>query len=180
MFWFPGTAMSMILHSLFSISVTTISGLTCSIYLSIWIAKSQSTLHLFFSRSGSGWCENHLSTHSISNFLYRSQCTFFASMSRLFLYWFPDRSEHELTIWIALSTFSLQSLYSGDTSWWSIPFFIAFVLSACSCTAHIRLSVFRLSSHAFSQCHLLWSCLLSLSLRNWPCNACTSSQSSCF
>ena len=54
MFWFPGTTMSMISHSLFSLSVTTISGLRCSISLSVWIAKSQSILHLSFSSTGSG------------------------------------------------------------------------------------------------------------------------------
>ena len=46
--------MSMISHSLFSLSVTTISGLRCSISLSVWIAKSQSILHLSFSSTGSG------------------------------------------------------------------------------------------------------------------------------
>ena len=46
-----------------------------------------------------------------------------------------------------------------------------FVLSACSWAAHIRLSVSRFSSPAFSHCHLLWSCIPSVSLRNWPCNA---------
>ena len=54
MFWFPETTMSMISHSLFSLSVTTISGLRCSISLSVWIAKSQSILHLSFSSTGSG------------------------------------------------------------------------------------------------------------------------------
>ena len=83
----------------------------------------------------------------------------------------PARTEHELTIWVILSTFSLQSLHTGDTSWWSTPFFIALVLCACSSAAHIRLSVSRFSSPAFSHCHLLWSCIASVSLRNWPCNA---------
>ena len=46
--------MSMISNSLFSLSVTTISGLRCSISLSVWIAKSQSILHLSFSSTGSG------------------------------------------------------------------------------------------------------------------------------
>ena len=45
MFWSPGTAMLMVLHSLLSLSVTTISALRCSISLSVWIAKSQSILH---------------------------------------------------------------------------------------------------------------------------------------
>ena len=77
MFWSPGTAMSMILHFLFFLSMTTRSGLLCSISLSVWIAKSQSILHSPFSSTRSGLCENHLSSHSISNFLHRSQCTFF-------------------------------------------------------------------------------------------------------
>ena len=80
MFWSPGTAISVILHSLFSLPITTISGLRCSIYLFVWIAKSQSILHLSFSSTGSGWCENHMSSHSISNFLQRSQCTFFSQV----------------------------------------------------------------------------------------------------
>ena len=95
----------------------------------------------------------------------------FPSLSCLFLYWFPARTENELTIWMAHSTFSLQSLHKGETSWWSIPFAIAFVLRACSWAAPIRLSVSYFSSHVFSQCNLLWSCILSVSLRNWPCNA---------
>ena len=41
--------MSMILHSLFSLSVTTISGLQCSFSLSVLIAKSKSTLYVSFS-----------------------------------------------------------------------------------------------------------------------------------
>ena len=72
MFWSPGTAMSMILHSLFSLLMTTISGLPCSISLSVWTAKSQSILHLLSSSTGSDWCENHLSSYSTSNFLHRS------------------------------------------------------------------------------------------------------------
>ena len=83
----------------------------------------------------------------------------------------PARTEHELTIWVTLSTFSLQSLHTGDTSWWSTPFFIALVLGACSLAAHISLSVSRFSSPVFSHCHLLWSCIASVSLRNSPCNA---------
>ena len=167
----PETAMSMILHSLFSLSMTTISGLRRSISLSVWIAKSQSILNLSFSNTGSGWCENHLSSHSISNFLHKHQRTFIPSLPFLFLYWFPARAEHELTIWVALSTFSLQSLHSGDSFWWSMLFFITFVISACSWAAHIRLSVSRFSSPTFSHCHLLWLCTPSVSLRNWPCIA---------
>ena len=103
--------MLMVLHSLLSLSVTTISALRCSISLSVWIAKSQSILHLSFSSAASGSCENHLSSH----FLHRTQCTLFPSLSCLFLYWFPARTEPELTIWVTLSIFSLQSLHSGDT-----------------------------------------------------------------
>ena len=113
MFWYPGRAISMILHSLLSLSVTTISGRRCSISLSVWIAKSQSIEHLSFSSTSSGWCENYLSSYSISDFLHRSQDTFFPSLSCLFLYWFPARREHELTTWVTLSTFSLQSLHGG-------------------------------------------------------------------
>ena len=83
MFWSPGTAMSMILHFLFFLSMTTRSGLLSSISVSVWIAKSQSILHLPFSSTRSGLCENHLSSHSISNFLHRSQCTFFPCLSCL-------------------------------------------------------------------------------------------------
>ena len=176
MFWSPGTAISMILHSLFSLSRTIISGLRNSISISfdilfLWIAETQSIFHFSFSSTGSGWYENHLSSHSISNFLHRSQCTFFPSLSCLFLCWFPARIKHELTIWVTLSNFSLQSLHSGDTSWWSRPFFIPFVLSASSWAAHIRLSFSCFISPAFSHCHFLWSCIPSVSLRNWPCNA---------
>ena len=63
MFWSPGTAMSMILQSRFSLSMTTISGLRCSISLCVWIAKFQSILHLSFFSTGSGWCKNHLPSH---------------------------------------------------------------------------------------------------------------------
>ena len=40
--------MSMILHSLFSLSMTKISSLRCSISLSVWIPKSQNILHFSF------------------------------------------------------------------------------------------------------------------------------------
>ena len=117
MFWSPGTAISMILHSISSLSMNTISGLRCSIYLSVCIGKSQSNLHLSFSSTGPGWCKNHLSSHLISNFLHRNQCTFLSSLSCLLLHWFPARTEHEMTIRVTLSTFSLQSLHKGNTSW---------------------------------------------------------------
>ena len=159
--------MSMILRSLLSLSMTAISGLSCS--TSLCLDCTQSILHLSLSSSGSGWCENHLSSHSISNLLHRNQCTFCPTF--FFLYWSPARTEHKLKIWVTLSTFSLQSLHSGDTSWWSRPFFIVFVLSACTWVAHIRLSVSRFSSPDSSHCHLLRSCIPSVSLWNWPCNA---------
>ena len=95
----------------------------------------------------------------------------FVVFSKFFLYWFPARTKHELTIWVALSTSFFQSLHSGDTYWRSMPFFIAFVLKACSWAAHIRLSVSRFSSPPFSDCNLLWSCIPSVSLRNWASNA---------
>ena len=107
-FWSPGTAMLMILHSLFSLTI--MSGIS----LSLSIGKSQSILHFSFSSTGSDWCENHLSSHSVWNFLHRSQCTFFPSLSCLFLFWFPAKTEHKLTTW---ETFFLQSLLRGDTSW---------------------------------------------------------------
>ena len=51
--------MSMILHYLFSLSVTAIFGLQCSISVSLWIAKPQSILNLSFSNTDSGRFENH-------------------------------------------------------------------------------------------------------------------------
>ena len=175
MFCSPGTAMAMILHSLFCLSVNTVSGLWCSISLSVWIAKSQSMLHMSFSSTGSGWCENHLSWNSIVfnliQFLAQEPVYFFPSLSCLFLYWFPAMTEHELTIWVTLSILSLQSRHSEDTSWWSMSVFISFLLSACFWATHIGLSVSRFSSPAFSHRHLLYSCVPSVSLRNWPCNA---------
>ena len=54
-----------ILSSVYQWLVTTVSCLWCSVYLSVWISKSQSMLHLSFSSTGSGWCENHLSSNSI-------------------------------------------------------------------------------------------------------------------
>ena len=65
-------AMFMILQSPFSLSMTTISDLRCSISLCAWIEKFQSILHLSFFSTGSGWYENHLSSHSISDFSHRS------------------------------------------------------------------------------------------------------------
>ena len=47
---------------------------------------------------------------------------------------------------------------------------MAFVLSAFSWAADIRLSFFRFSSPTFSHYHLLWSCIPSVFLRNWPYN----------
>ena len=70
MFWSPRTAMSMILHSLFYLSMTTISGFRCSISLPFWIAMSQSILHLSFSTTGFGWCENHSCLHIQSEISY--------------------------------------------------------------------------------------------------------------
>ena len=73
---------------------------------------------------------------------------FFPSLLCLFLYSFRARTEQELTIWATLSAFSLQSLHSGDTSWSSMPFFIAFALSAYFLAVHTRLSVSRFNSPA--------------------------------
>ena len=66
-----------------------------SISSSVWNVKFQIILYVSFSSTGSGWCRNHLSLHSISN-LHRSQCNFFPSLLCLFLYWFPARTEQEL------------------------------------------------------------------------------------
>ena len=166
MFWSPGTAMLMILHSLFPLSMTTISGFQCSISLSVWIAKSQSI--------GSSWCENHLSLHSISTFLHRRQYTFFSKfVVSLPVLFSSQRTELELTIWETISTVSLQNLHSRDTSWRSMSFFVAFVLSACSWAGHTRLLVSLFRSSAFSQCYLIWPCIPSVSLRHCPCNAFT-------
>ena len=79
-FWSAGTVMSLILHYLFSLSVTTIFGLQCSISVSVWIVKPQSILNLSFSSP---------------------------SLPCLLMYWFPARTENELTIWVTFLTFSL-------------------------------------------------------------------------
>ena len=65
MLWSPEMAMSTIFHSLFSLSITAISFLRCSISLSVWIAKSQSILHLSFSTTAFGSCQNHLSLFTL-------------------------------------------------------------------------------------------------------------------
>ena len=166
-FWSSRTAMSMMFHSLFSLSMTSIFGLQCSMSLSVWISKSQSILILSFSSTGSGWYENHLYSHSISIFLHISQCTFFQvsrASSCIGFHLGQNTNEH------MGDAFNLHSLYRGNTSWWSMPFFIAFVLSACSWEAHIMVSVSRFNSLAFSHCHLLWSCIPPASFRNWPWN----------
>ena len=57
----PGTAMS-IISALFSFLYTiTMSGLLCSITLSVWILKSHSILTSFDSITFSAWCSYHLS-----------------------------------------------------------------------------------------------------------------------
>ena len=104
--------MAMILHSFFSLSVTTISGLRCSISLSVWIAKSQSILYLSFPALAlvdAGPICLHIQPQILCTSQCKSQCTFFPSLSCFFLYWFPPRAEHELTIWVTFSIFSLQS-----------------------------------------------------------------------
>ena len=83
-------------------------------------------------------------------FLAQEPVYFFLSLSCLFLYWSLARAEHELTTGVTLSTFPLQSLHRENTSWWSLPFFTAFVLSACSWAVCITLSVSRFNSPAFT------------------------------
>ena len=63
--WCFDLQMSTIFHSLFSLSITAISFLRCSISLSVWIAKSQSILHLSFSTTAFGSCQNHLSLFTL-------------------------------------------------------------------------------------------------------------------
>ena len=111
MFWSQGTAMSILLHSPFSLSMTTI--LTFGVLVPN-LSGLQSPKVFYICHYG--WCEKHLSPHSISNFLHRSQCAFLSSSLCLFLYWFPPRTKHELTIWVTLLTFSFQSLYTGTHS----------------------------------------------------------------
>ena len=149
MFWSPGTAIAMILHSIISLSMAKISGLWCSISLSVWIANSQSILHLLFCSTGSGWCENHLSSYLIS-----ISCT---GASEVFL-WFCCVSScigfqlGQNTNW--QYGWHLQLLLCRaciePASWWPVPFFIAFALSACSWAAHVRFSVSHFNSPAFS------------------------------
>ena len=119
----------------------------------------QSTIHCIlyfpFSSAHSGWCENNFSAHSLSNFLHRSQCTFSLSLPYLFLNWFPAVTEHEMPMWVTLSTFSLQILHIGCTL--IIPLFTEFFCNACSWAAHLWLSVCCFNSPAFNHCHTLWS-----------------------
>ena len=78
------------------------------------------------------------------------------------------RTEDEPTTWVALSNFSLESLHRGDIFRWSMPFLLC-LLWVLVLGQHIRLTVFCFNSPAFNHCHLLWSCILALSLKNWPC-----------
>ena len=102
--------MSMILQFLFSLSMAAMSGLRCSISLSAW--KSPKVFYICHSP--------RLALVDVKTICFQSQIScpgasvlFFRSLLCLYLYWFPARTEHELTIWVTLSTFSLQSLHRG-------------------------------------------------------------------
>ena len=87
MFWSSGTAMSTILHFLFSLS--TMSGIS----LSVCIGMSQSILRFSFSCNDSDSCENHC-----LYIQFESSCIGASALLLcLFLYWFSARTEQKLT-----------------------------------------------------------------------------------
>ena len=88
----------------------------------------------------------------------------------LFLYWFPVRTEHELTTWVTLSTFSLQNLHRRDRSWWPTPFLLR-LSRLLVLLQHILNSQFPVSTHLFSTNATSWSYVPSVFLKNWQCNA---------
>ena len=149
MFWPPGTVMAMILHSFFSLSVTTISGLRCSISLSVWIAKSQSILYLPFPALAlvdAGPICLHIQPQILCT---RASALFFQ----------------------VCRVSSCIGFHLGQNTNWQYGWLFQLFLCRATWAAHIRLSVSCFSSSAFSHCHLLWSSIPSASLRNWPCNA---------
>ena len=163
-FWSQGTPMSWILHSLFSLSVTTMFSLRSSISLSVCIAKSQGILHFSFSSAGSSWCKYHLSSHSFVFKFVVSLLVLISSKDRTwtdnredtfnFLFAKPAQRGHNLVIY---------------------AIFTAFFLKVCCWAAHIRLSVSQFRSLAFNHCHLLWSCNPSIS----PTTRCYSAYIDC-
>ena len=167
-FWSPRIAMLMTLNSLFSLSVTTISILRSSFSLSDWIPKSRSILHLLFSSTGSGWCKNHFSSHSISNFLQESHC-FFLQVCRVsscigFQLGQNPNWKYRWHFELSLCRACIKGTRPGDQCHFSLHLF-------CVLLHRLPSPVPRFSLPAFIHWHLLWSCIPSVSFRNWSSNA---------
>ena len=144
MFWYSGTTMLMILDFLFPLSK-----LQCLafgvLFLYLFGLQSPKVFHISYSPALALVDVRTISLHIQFPISCIGARVFSPSLSCLFLHWFPARTEHKLTAWVTLLTFSLQSLHREETSWWSMPFFNTFVLSACSWAAHIRLSFFYIN-----------------------------------
>ena len=146
----------MILHSLFSISMTTILVFGV-LYPNLSGLQSPKVFYICHSpavtlvdvRNICLLIQSQISCTGASVLFFQVRCV--SSCIGFHL-----GKKHELTIWATLLTFSLQSLYSGDTFCLSMGFFIAFVLNVCSWAANIRLSAHLLSATAIS-IHLISS-----------------------
>ena len=167
-FWSPRIAMLMILHSLFSLSMTAISILWSSFSLSDWIPKSRSILRLLLSSTGSGWCKDNLSLHSISNFLQKSQCFIFqvCRVSSCIGFQLGQNTNWKYGWHFQLSfcRACIKGTRPGDQCHFLLHLF-------CVLLHRLLSPVPCFSLPAFIHWHLLWSCIPSASLRNWSCNA---------
>ena len=97
---FPGTAASMIWQTACCLSTTTRSGLLCSSWWLVWVAKSQRILTVSDSRTFPGPCSYHLSATSSPYFLHRHQWPAVAKPSRLPLNSQWANAEHTQTMWL--------------------------------------------------------------------------------
>ena len=119
--WSAGTAKSTILQIFFFLLIIIRSGLWAEIRWSVCISKSHRSLHVSFSRTGSGLCIYHLLAWSNLNFLHISQSIVLPTHSCLALYSFCANLLHSLIMWLMVSSLSPHSLHLLFCCYYTVP-----------------------------------------------------------
>ena len=146
------------------------SGLQCSISLSVWIFISHMTVTSSFSSTVSMLWSYYFSLAGSPCFLQISQCRACATLSCLqFLYWHCANILHSAKIWATVSSRSTHILHFESMPSLSMTFLMYFVLIACSCAAISKPSVSFFMPLFLNHSHVFSPLTSSVALKNLPC-----------
>ena len=144
------------------------SGILCSIILSVWIIKSQRILKDSFSVQGKGLCSYYLSGTLKPFFLQVSQCTVFPIQSCRRLYSFWRSLERSDIMWVIVSSLALHIQHLGSFLVPSMFVLMLLVFMHWPWPLVISDSVSLFKWPFSNQFHGFMSAIFSVSLMNWP------------